>query len=98
MSGVALQDDVETAVVQQLKKVSSEHTIKDCVRDAITNFLTDMDGQAGCNLYGLLLEEVEQPLLETVLRFTKGNQTHASEILGINRGTLRKKLRQHGLA
>jgi Fis family transcriptional regulator len=97
MSGVAIQENVEAAVVQ-LKKVSTEHTIKDCVREAITNFLKDMDGHAGCDLYNLLLDEVEQPLLETVLQFTKGNQTHASEILGINRGTLRKKLRHHGLA
>lgn len=97
MTSVAIREEAESVIVQ-LKKVSTEHTIKDCVREAITKFLNDMDGHAGCDLYNLLLEEVEQPLLETVLRFTKGNQTHASEILGINRGTLRKKLRQHDLA
>ena len=41
--------------------------------------------------------EVETPLLEVVLEYTRGNQTRASEILGLNRGTLRKKLKQHGL-
>jgi Fis family transcriptional regulator, factor for inversion stimulation protein len=41
--------------------------------------------------------EVEPAMLQTVLHFTQGNQTRAAEILGINRTTLRKKLRQYGL-
>jgi len=41
--------------------------------------------------------EVEPPLLEIVMQFTGGNQTKAAAILGLNRGTLRKKLRQYGL-
>ena len=48
-------------------------------------------------LYDLVLQEVERPLLETVMHFTHGNQTRAAEVLGINRSTLRKKLRQYGL-
>jgi Fis family transcriptional regulator len=43
------------------------------------------------------LSEVEAPLLEVVMQFTGGNQTRAAAILGLNRGTLRKKLRQYGL-
>ena len=47
------------------------------------------------NIYGEVLAEVERPLLESVLLFTRGNQSEASKILGINRGTLRKKLVQY---
>jgi len=41
------------------------------------------------------LGEIEQPLLKTLLDYTRGNQSRASEILGINRSTLRKKLRHY---
>jgi Fis family transcriptional regulator len=41
--------------------------------------------------------EVERPLLSAVLGYTNGNQCEAAEILGINRGTLRKKLKAYKL-
>jgi Fis family transcriptional regulator len=41
--------------------------------------------------------EVERPLFKTVLEYVGGNQSRAAEILGINRGTLRKKLRDYKL-
>ena len=49
------------------------------------------------NLYEMVLGEVEQPLLKAVLDFTRGNQSKAADVLGINRGTLRKKLKEYGL-
>ena len=67
------------------------------VREALDRYFADLDGHAPGNLYDLLLSEVEKPLLTAVLSHTGGNQTRASEILGINRGTLRKKLQQYGL-
>ena len=48
-------------------------------------------------MYNLVLSEVEAPLLECVMNYVKGNQTKASEMLGLNRGTLRKKLKQYDL-
>ena len=45
-----------------------------------------------------LLREVEEPLFRAVLDYSSGNQCRAAAILGINRGTLRKKLRQFGLS
>jgi len=41
--------------------------------------------------------EVEKPLFRTVMDYTGGNQSQAAEILGINRGTLRKKLKSYKL-
>jgi Fis family transcriptional regulator len=49
------------------------------------------------NLYDLVLAEVERPLLETVMRHTHGNQTHAAALLGMSRSTLRKKLAQYDI-
>lgn len=48
-------------------------------------------------VYRLLLESVERPLLERVMRFTDHNQLEAARILGINRNTLRTKLKKLGL-
>lgn len=49
-------------------------------------------------LYDRVLEAMEKPLLKVVLEATDGNQLRAAEVLGINRNTLRKKLREHGIA
>jgi Fis family transcriptional regulator len=49
-------------------------------------------------LYDLVMREVEEPLFRAVLDYSAGNQSRAADILGINRGTLRKKLRTYGLS
>ena len=56
-----------------------------------------LEGADVTDVYNLVLSEVEAPLLETVMNYVKGNQTKASELLGLNRGTLRKKLKQYDL-
>jgi len=67
------------------------------VRTALQQYLQDLNGHEPNDLYQLLLNEVERPLLETVMQHVGGNQTRAAQALGINRGTLRKKLKQYGL-
>ena len=68
------------------------------VAETLRIYFHNLGGQAPSNLYDLVLREVEPPLLDIVMKFTHGNQTRAAIILGLNRGTLRKKLRQYGLA
>lgn len=68
------------------------------VSDALDRYFTNLDGHEPNDLYQLFMEEVERPLLKRVLKFTEGNQTRAAAVLGINRGTLRKKLSQYGLS
>jgi len=72
-------------------------TLRDHVEMAMRNYFSNLDGERVNDVYEMVLAEVETPLLEVVLEYTRGNQTRASEILGLNRGTLRKKLKQHGL-
>ena len=55
-------------------------------------------GADEAGLYDRILQEVERPLLELTLRRCGGNQMKAAALLGINRNTLRKKLRVHGIA
>jgi Fis family transcriptional regulator len=45
----------------------------------------------------MVVAAVEKPMLEVVMFQARGNQTRAAQLLGVNRNTLRKKLKQHGL-
>lgn len=47
------------------------------------------------NLYQVIVEEIEAPLLRTVMEMTRYNQSRAARVLGISRGTLRAKLERH---
>ena len=68
-----------------------------CVERALAAYFDRLDGEQPKDLYAMVLAEVEAPLLEFVLRHAHGNQSHAAAMLGINRGTLRKKLKQYDL-
>ena len=61
------------------------------------DYFASLGGHQPARLYDLVLREVEEPLFRTVLNYASGNQTRAAEVLGINRATLRKKLREFGL-
>ena len=65
---------------------------------ALTDYFASLNGHRPAQLYDLVLREVEEPLFRAVLDYASGNQSQAAVILGINRGTLRKKLRQFGLS
>lgn len=71
--------------------------LSDTVRRVLENYFRDLDGHEPAHLYQLVLQEIERPLLETVMQYTRGNQSKASIVLGLNRGTLRKKLKQYDL-
>lgn len=68
-----------------------------CITEAMETYFDDLNGQTPNNLYSFFINEVEKPLLEVVMKRVDGNQTKASEILGINRNTLRKKLKTYDL-
>lgn len=67
------------------------------IKAMLEDYFRDLDGHQTANLYQMVLQEVEQPLLESVLTHTRGNQSKAAELLGLNRGTLRKKLKQYDM-
>jgi len=77
--------------------VSHQSPLHTAVKKALKKYCDDLNGEAPSDMYQLVLEQVEQPMLEVILAYTEGNQTKAADYLGINRGTLRKKLRQYGL-
>ncbi|MGB7755695.1 MAG: DNA-binding transcriptional regulator Fis [Salinisphaera sp.] len=65
---------------------------------SLDRYLESLNGSAPpTDLYRMVLEQVERPLLERVLEYNRGNQSRAAAMLGLNRGTLRKKLRSYNL-
>ncbi|MFT4613386.1 MAG: Fis family transcriptional regulator [Bacteroidia bacterium] len=72
-------------------------SVRDSVRAAVRQYLKELDGQMSTDVYQMVLEQMEGPLLEEIMTYTRNNQTKASAMLGLNRGTLRKKLKQHNL-
>jgi len=73
--------------------------LHDSVRQSLENYIASQNGQIpeNVNLYELILAEVEAPLMQAVMEYTKGNQSKAAIVLGLSRGTLRKKLKMYGL-
>ena len=67
------------------------------VRRAVDGYFRDLDGEQPCGVYDMVIHCVERPLIEAVLTRVDGNQTHAAQMLGINRNTLRKKMKTHGI-
>jgi Fis family transcriptional regulator len=65
--------------------------------EALSQYFDNLNGDRPGDLYDLVMGEVERPLFKAVMDFTHGNQSQAAGILGINRGTLRKKLRSYSL-
>ena len=73
----------------------AKEPLRECVRDSLDHYLAQLKGHPVTDLYELVMNQVEVPLLETVLRHTHGNQSKAAQVLGISRGTLRKKLQHY---
>ncbi|MFT5499953.1 MAG: Fis family transcriptional regulator [Woeseiaceae bacterium] len=65
--------------------------------EALSRYFRSLNGDRPGDLYDLVLGEVEEPLFKAVMDYTHGNQSQAAGILGINRGTLRKKLKTYSL-
>jgi Fis family transcriptional regulator len=65
--------------------------------EALQGYFETLNGHKPARLYDLVMREVEEPLFKVVMGHVHGNQSRAATILGINRGTLRKKLKEFGI-
>ena len=73
-------------------------TLSTITDECLSSYFANLNGHKPGDLYQLVIGEVEKPLFKAVMSYTNGNQSRAAEILGINRGTLRKKLKSYDLA
>jgi Fis family transcriptional regulator len=71
--------------------------IRRSVTSALELYLDDLNGHDVNDLYHVVLNEVEPAILNVVMEHVDGNQSQAATMLGISRGTLRKKLKQYKL-
>ncbi len=72
--------------------------LQEQVEKELEQYFRTLNGQAPSELYDLVIGQIEEPLFRVVLKQCDGNQSRAAACLGINRGTLRKKLLQYNLA
>ncbi len=80
-----------------LKPAKSKKPLCKHTEDALHSYFASLNGERPGDLYDLVMGEVERPLFKAVMDYTDGNQSQAAGILGINRGTLRKKLKNYSL-
>ena len=88
------KDDKTTMTEPTATEISQ---LSHAVKHSIRRYIYELDGTLPNDMYDLVLRQVERPLFEAILEHTKGNQSRAAELLGLNRGTLRKKLRSYDL-
>ncbi|MGK2959730.1 MAG: DNA-binding transcriptional regulator Fis [Candidatus Malihini olakiniferum] len=92
-----VNSDVLTVSIVNSQAQIIQKPLRNSVKQALKNYFAQLNGQDVNDLYELVLAEVEQPLLDVVMQYTRGNQTRAAMMIGINRGTLRKKLKKYGM-
>ena len=106
MDTITSENEVESNILasrgivisdQELVKVLDKYSIEDIVELKISRFLDQIGTFYPDDMHNLIMAKVEKPLLIQMLRRVGGNQVQASKILGINRNTLRKKMKQYGL-
>jgi len=96
-AGVILPEHLPIGPVSAAVAVAADASLEDIIEKKIHETVGGLHGQSSANLHGLMVALVEKPLLRAVMRETKGNQVRAAQLLGINRNTLRKKLKEHGI-
>tara|TARA_A100000164_G_scaffold347361_1_gene348727 strand:+ start:854 stop:1120 length:267 start_codon:yes stop_codon:yes gene_type:complete len=82
---------------KKVSKDSSKELLNVGTEKAIKKYLKSLNGYKPTDLYKLVIGEIEKPMFKTIMDFSEGNQSHAAEILGISRGTLRKKLKDYNI-
>ena len=95
---MAFNKNVRTRRDLAAKSNGRELPLRTHAERALNDYFANLNGHRPAHLYDLVLREVEEPLFRVVLDYAEGNQVRAADILGINRGTLRKKLRLFGLS
>jgi len=82
-----------------MKKVQKivNNSISKTIKNETITYINKMNGEGVSDLHGLFISEVEKSLIAAVLTHLKGNVTKTASYLGINRGTLTKKIKAYGI-
>ena len=71
--------------------------LSETAQRTLQEYLDTLGNHEPSHVYRLMMDEVERPMLEVMMRYTHGNQSKAAQFMGINRATLRTKLKRHNL-
>ncbi len=96
---MSVSEVIEKPVTHEQSTFNAQNRpgLQECIVSALQQYFAKLEGQSVTNLYDMVLAEVEVPLLEAVMRYCRGNQSKAAIMLGISRGTLRKKLKIYNI-
>jgi len=72
-------------------------TLRQNVTEVMSHYFSNLKGEEPRNIYDFFLDEIEEPLLAAVMKYTRNNQSEAARVLNISRGTLRTKLKKYGM-
>jgi len=89
--------DHRAKIDPDLEKRLDTLSIEDVVEFKLSRFFDQVGSFYPNDVHDLVMGKMEKPLLMQILRRVGGNQVHASRILGINRNTLRKKIKMYGI-
>jgi Fis family transcriptional regulator, factor for inversion stimulation protein len=78
-------------------RLNSSNAIGRSVEQSLDEYFHRLDGEPPHGIYDMVIAHVERALLTSILDRSNGNQTHAAEMLGLNRNTLRAKLAKYKL-
>jgi Fis family transcriptional regulator, factor for inversion stimulation protein len=78
-------------------RINGHGEVARCIEKSLDDYFRKLDGEPATDIYDMVICNVEKTLFETVMQHAKGNQTQAAEMLGVNRNTLRTKLKHYGI-
>ncbi|WP_321326439.1 helix-turn-helix domain-containing protein [Thiomicrorhabdus sp.] len=86
-----------TKTREKILETPSSLSLSDQVTLMLNTYFNTLAEQNATDVYDMVIQQVEKPMIEFVLQQTDNNQTHAANILGINRNTLKKKMQKYNL-
>ena len=83
--------------MNKTKRINGHNAVAEAVDKSLDEYFVKLDGETPDDIYRMVIDNVEKALFTNVMRRAEGNQTQAADMLGINRTTLRNKLKVHRL-
>ncbi len=83
--------------LKRMTEKNPNHSLSAQVTVTLESYFDTLDKESATDVYEMVIQQVEKPLIEFILAQTDQNQSKSAQILGINRNTLRKKMQKYDL-
>lgn len=87
----------KTSIIAQVALEQTSEPLSESVRQALINYFSQLKGEKPKGVYQMILAEIEVPLLEVAMKYTRNNQARTATLLGLSRGNVREKLKSYGM-